>query len=107
MSEAVYERIRQNPAYHRLVNRRGRFARTLAAIVLLCFYGFVMVVAFNPAALGQPLSEGGMLTKGVLAVFSMFVMFWVLTAIYVRRANGEFDAITAAVIAKAEKETAK
>ena len=68
------------------------------------FYGFVMVVAFNPVSLGQPISEGSMLTVGVAVEFFMFVFFWVLTAVYVKRANGEFDALTQEIVKDAWKE---
>ena len=100
----MYERMRANPKFQELVSRRSRFAWTLAAIVLSMFYGFVMVVAFNPVSLGQPLSEGSMLTVGVAVEFFMFVFFWVLTAIYVKRANSEFDALTQEIVKEAWKE---
>ncbi len=104
MSSAMYERMRANPKFQELVARRGRFAWTLAIIVLTMFYGFVMVVAFNPTALGQPVSEGSMLTVGVAVEFFMFVFFWVTTAIYVKRANTEFDALTQEIVKEAWKE---
>jgi|JI8StandDraft_1071087.scaffolds.fasta_scaffold1253811_1 uncharacterized membrane protein (DUF485 family) len=104
MSSAMYERMRANPKFQDLVARRGRFAWTLAFIVLTMFYGFVMVVAFNPTALGQPVSEGSMLTVGVAVEFFMFVFFWVTTAIYVKRANTEFDALTQEIVKEAWKE---
>ncbi|UCV03540.1 DUF485 domain-containing protein [Dechloromonas denitrificans] len=104
MSSAMYERMRANPKFQDLVTRRGRFAWTLAFVVLTMFYGFVMVVAFNPAALGQPVSEGSMLTVGVAVEFFMFVFFWLLTAVYVRRANTEFDALTQEIVKEAWKE---
>lgn len=100
----MYERMRANPKFQDLVARRGRFAWTLAVIVLTMFYGFVMVVAFNPTALGQPVSEGSMLTVGVAVEFFMFVFFWVTTAIYVKRANTEFDALTQEIVKEAWKE---
>ncbi|HJV93667.1 MAG TPA: DUF485 domain-containing protein [Azonexus sp.] len=104
MSSAMYERMRANPKFQDLVSRRGRFAWILAFIVLTMFYGFVMVVAFNPASLGQPVSEGSMLTVGVTVEFFMFVFFWVLTAVYVKRANTEFDALTQEIVKEAWKE---
>ncbi|HXE41134.1 MAG TPA: DUF485 domain-containing protein [Azonexus sp.] len=104
MSSAMYERMRANPKFQDLVARRGRFAWTLAFVVLTMFYGFVMVVAFNPASLGQPVSEGSMLTVGVTVEFFMFVFFWVLTAVYVKRANTEFDALTQEIVKEAWKE---
>jgi len=65
MSSVMYERMRTNPKFQELVRRRGRFAWTLAVVVLTMFYGFVMLVAFSPASLGQPVAEGSMLTVGV------------------------------------------
>ena len=104
MSSAMYERMRANPKFQELVSRRGRFAWTLAFIVLSMFYGFVMVVAFNPAALGQPISEGSMVTVGVAIELFMFIFFWSLTAVYVKRANSEFDALTQEIVKEAWKE---
>jgi cation/acetate symporter len=101
MSSEMYERMRSNPKFHELVRRRGRFAWTLAVTVLAMFYGFVMVVAFRPTALAVPVAEGSRLTVGVLFVAFMFVFFWVLTAIYVRRANRQFDALTAEIVSEA------
>lgn len=58
MSTEMYQRMKANPKFQDLVARRSRFAWTLAFIVLTMFYGFVLVVAFNPTSLGQPLAEG-------------------------------------------------
>lgn len=104
MSSAMYERMRANPKFEELVSKRGRFAWTLAFVVLSMFYGFVMIVAFNPAALGQPVAEGSMLTVGVAVELFMFIFFWSLTAVYVKRANTEFDALTQEIVKEAWKE---
>ena len=104
MSSEMYEHMRNNPKFQKLVARRGRFAWTLAIIVLAMFYGFVMLVAFKPAVLGRPIFTGGMLTIGVAVELFMFIFFWVLTAVYVIRANGEFDELTQDLIKDAWKE---
>ena len=104
MSSAMYEHMRTNPKFQELVTRRGRFAWTLAIIVLTMFYGYVLTIAFNPTALGRPVAEGSMLTIGVAVELFMFIFFWVLTAFYVRRANSEFDAMTQDLIRDAWKD---
>jgi uncharacterized membrane protein (DUF485 family) len=104
MSSEMYEFMRANPKFQRLVARRGRFAWTLAFIVLGMFYGFVLVVAFWPALLGRPIMAGSMLTVGVAVELFMFIFFWVLTAVYVHRANGEFDQLTQEIVKEAWKE---
>lgn len=99
----MYERMRVNPKFQELVRKRSRFAWTLAAIVLTMFYGFVMMVAFSPASLGQPVSEGSMLTVGVAVEAFMFVFFWVLTVVYVQRANTEFDSLNQEIVKEAHR----
>jgi cation/acetate symporter len=101
MSSAVYARIRANPKFQQLVSTRGRFAWTLSILVLAVFYGFVMLVAFQPALLGRAVAEGSKLTVGYAIGLSIFVSFWILTALYVRRANGEFDALTTEIVKEA------
>ena len=101
---AVYARIRKNPRFAELVSKRQGFATLLSVIVLTIFYGFFMVVAFTPSVIGQRLSEGSYVTVGIAAELFMFIFFWVLTAVYVKRANGEFDDITTEIIRDAAKE---
>lgn len=104
MSSVMYERMRVNPKFQELVAKRGRFAWTLAFIVLTMFYGFVMIVAFAPTSLGQPIAEGSRWTIGVAVELFMFIFFWALTAVYVRRANTEFDTLSQEVVKAAWKE---
>jgi cation/acetate symporter len=96
--------MRANPKFQQLVTTRGRFAWTLAITVLVLFYGFVLTVAFSPATLGEAVSEGSMMTVGVAVELFMFIFFWILTAVYVRRANGEFDSLTQEIVKEAWKE---
>lgn len=106
MNQSLYAQIRANPKFQELVARRGRLAWTLSAIVLILFYGLVLIVAFKPALIGERVAEGSTLTVGVAAGLFMFAFFWLLTALYVRKANSEFDAITRDII-DATKETGK
>jgi len=76
----------------------------LASIVLILFYGFFMLVAFNPSLLGQKIAEGSMWPIGYTIELCLFVFFWLTTVVYVRRANGEFDDLTADLIKDAQKE---
>lgn len=105
MNASLYKAIRGNPKFQELVHRRGRFAWTLASVVLATFYGFVLVVAFMPDLLGLPLLEGSRVTYGYLLVLFMFVFFWILTALYVRRANREFDTLSQEAVDSALRES--
>jgi cation/acetate symporter len=100
----MYERMRVNPKFQELVRKRGSFAWTLATIVLVLFYGFFLLVAFSPGLLGQKIAEGSMWPIGYTIELCLFVFFWLLTVVYVRRANGEFDELTQQMIKEAQKE---
>jgi uncharacterized membrane protein (DUF485 family) len=91
MSQLIYARVRQNPKYQTLVKRRGRLAVILSAVVLVSYYSFMMVVAFAPGLLGQPLGEGLTLTVGVPIGAAIIVVSWLLTGVYSYFANGVFD----------------
>ena len=104
MSSQMYEKMRANPKFQELVTTRGRYAWTLSIVVLGLFYGFVLMVAFKPAVLGRAVGEGSMLTVGVAAELFLFILFWGLSALYVYRANTEFDELTEEVIKQASRE---
>ena len=93
MSSEMYARIRENPNFKTLVSQRERLAWTLTGIVLVLFFGLFMTVAFNPAVLAIRLGDS-FVTTGLLIGFLQFILFWVLTAVYVRRANADFDTMT-------------
>ncbi len=91
MSNSVYERVRANPKFQVLVQRRGRLALALSAIVLVAYYSFMMVVAFAPDLLRAPLGEGATLTVGVPVGAAIIIVSWLLTGVYSHFANGPFD----------------
>ncbi|MCB1505663.1 MAG: DUF485 domain-containing protein [Hyphomicrobiaceae bacterium] len=94
MTPKEMERIRSNPAYQELVSKRTRFGVTLSIIMLTIYFGFVLLVAFNKPLLATPLFADGVTTIGIpLGIFVIIAAF-ILTGIYVRRANSEFDALT-------------
>lgn len=99
MSSDVSRRIQRHPKFQELVQRRSSFSWLLSFVVLGLFYGFILLVAFNPALMAMRLGgEASVITFGPVAILSMFVLFWALTAVYVRRANGEFDDLTRELI---------
>jgi uncharacterized membrane protein (DUF485 family) len=54
------------------------------------YYAFILFIAFSPETLGASLS-GGMTTVGIPVGIAIIVFAFVLTGIYVKRANSEFD----------------
>lgn len=93
------EAIARDPRYRALLRRRGRFAATLSAIVLIVYFGFIGLVAFDKPLLAAPLA-GGATSIGIPIGLGIILLSILLTAIYVRRANGEFDAALAEIRAE-------
>lgn len=103
MSAAIYRKIRSNPKFAELVSRRGRFAWSMSALVMVIYFTFIMVVGFAPKLLSVPLGDGITTTWAIPVGVTIVVLFWIFTAMYVRRANAEFDAISDDIIKEAIK----
>lgn len=103
MSTDVYERIRHNPKFDELVAKRSHLAVTLSIIVLVIFYGFILVVAFKPALLATPLWQGSATTIAIPIGAGIIWFFWLLTGYYIHRANKDFDGINADIVKEAMK----
>jgi uncharacterized membrane protein (DUF485 family) len=91
-------KIANNPKYRELVQKRSSFAWLLTAIMLVIYYGFIFVIAYAPSFLGTPITEGGVTTIGLPIGVAVILSAIILTGIYVRRANGEFDDLTRQLI---------
>jgi uncharacterized membrane protein (DUF485 family) len=96
MEEDLVRRVKSDPNYHKLVTTRSRYGWTLAALVLIAYYGFTLLNAFAKSFMGSRVGEGTMSWGIPLGLF-VIVFTVAVTAIYVRRANREFDALTEAI----------
>lgn len=94
MESSLAKKIVANPKFKELVSKRTSFAWILSILMLVVYYGFILVVAFNKELLGTKLSETGVTTIGMPIGVAIIVFSFVITGIYVNKANGEFDALT-------------
>lgn len=88
--------IASNPKYQQLKARRSRLGWTLTVGMLIVYYGFILLVAFAKPFLSTRLGEG-VTTIGIPLGLAVIVFTIVITTIYVRRANSEFDALSDAI----------
>ena len=93
METDLARRIAANPKYQQLKARRSRFGWLLAILMLIVYYGFILLVAFDKPFLAQRLGAG-VTTIGMPIGFGVIVFTIVITGIYVRRANSEYDALS-------------
>ena len=93
MESNLVQRIAAHPSYQQLKARRTRFGWWLTAAMMVVYYGFILLVAFDKPLLASRLGEG-VTTLGMPIGLGVIVFTIVITGIYVRRANSEFDRLS-------------
>ncbi len=102
MQNDIYEKIRANPKYQQLKSTRNTYGWVMTILMLLVYYGYIALIAFNKAFLAQPLGATGVTTIGIPIGVGVILFTIVITGIYVRRANTEFDALKEEIIREAK-----
>lgn len=97
MSADRYEQVKQNPKFYQLVKQRSYWAWSLASVILTMYFSFILLIAFFPEWLGQSLF-GGVITVGIPIGVLIIVLAFILTGIYVHKANKDFDRINQEII---------
>ena len=85
--------ISQNPNFIKLVKIRSRYSWFLTSLMMLVYFGFIYLVAFHKDFLATPMASG-VTTLSIPIGLGVIVFTILLTAIYVRRANSQFDDLT-------------
>ena len=83
------EKLRQ------LDDARWRVATVLTATMMVLYFGFILLIAYNKPLLGRLVVPG--LSIGILSGALVIVAAWVLIWIYVRWANLHYDAAVNAI----------
>ena len=94
-------RVRNHPRYKDLVSRQRRFVACLTAATLVPYFTFILVAAFAPQLLATKLSTTSTITIGWPLGVAFILGAWLFTGVYILRANGEFDELTAEIRAGA------
>lgn len=90
-------RVEAHPAYQALKRKRNRLGWTLTVLMLVVYYGFIGLIAFDKEFLAQPIASG-VTSLGIPIAFGVIVFTIAITGLYVRRANGEYDRLTARIL---------
>ena len=98
MAGASIEKITRNPKYQELVQSRASLGWMLSIAMLVIYFGFILLVAFNKPFLGTPLAAGSVTTIGIVIGLAVIVSAFVLTGIYVSKANASYDALTKEIV---------
>jgi uncharacterized membrane protein (DUF485 family) len=93
----MYNAIRLNTRYmasgpvtlEAVAAARKRIAVALTTAMMVVYFGFILLVAFNKPLLGTIVTDG--LSLGILLGALVIVVAWVLTWVYVSWANRYYD----------------
>lgn len=89
--------IEQDPNYQELVRRRSSLGWTLSLIMLIIYFGFILLVAYAPKFLGTPIGAG-VTTIGIPIGLLVIVSAFLLTGIYVNKANSKYDPLIRQIV---------
>ena len=102
MSDPIVAKIEANPKYHELRRKRNTFGWTLTLLMLVVYFGYIALIAFDKPFLARPIGNG-VTTLGIPIGLGVIIFTIVITGIYVRRANSEYDRLTADILQEASK----
>lgn len=103
MSKEIYQRIRANPRFQSFVKKRNSFSIIMSILMIIAYYGYILLIAFDKPLLATKLSAGAVTSIGIPMGVGVIIFTIVITWIYVSRANTEFDAEADAIIREGQK----
>ncbi|HEY6898037.1 MAG TPA: DUF485 domain-containing protein [Rhodocyclaceae bacterium] len=103
MQEDLVKKLRSHPAFSQLKSKRATFGWILTVLMFIAYYGYILLIAYDPKLLAQKLAAGGVTSIGIPLGLGVIVFTIVITWVYVSRANSEFDALTETLAKEANK----
>jgi uncharacterized membrane protein (DUF485 family) len=82
-------KIQETEEFRKFVSKKWAVSLSLAFVMLVAYFGFILTVAFYKEVLATKISEG--LTLGLPVGLGIIILAWVLTGIYVGWANKQYD----------------
>jgi len=101
--EDIVERIQKNPKFMRFVSMRNRYSIIMTVLMMVVYFGYILLIASNKQFLASKIAAGAVTSVGIPLGTGVLVFTIVITAIYVRRANTEFDATKDAIVKEASR----
>jgi uncharacterized membrane protein (DUF485 family) len=84
-------RILASDDFKALVRKRNSVTLTLTAIMLIVYFGFILIIAFDKSLLAAKIGEH--VTIGLPIGIGIIIFAWLLTGIYTWWANNRYDRV--------------
>jgi uncharacterized membrane protein (DUF485 family) len=96
MATDLVSRVKRDPNYIELERQRNGLGKTLTILMLVIYFGFIIMVAFFKPFLA--IQVYGVITLAFPIGLFVIVSAIAITGYYVMRANNTFDALTKKVV---------
>ena len=97
MKNEYVEIIKHDPNYIELLRRRKRLTFVLSMAMLIVYFTFILIIAYEPELLATPISSESVISIGIPIGIFVIIFAFILTGIYTYKANREFDNLTAKI----------
>lgn len=102
MLDPTTAKILADPKFNEMVSVRNSYSWICTVLMLIAYFGFILTLAFDKAIFAQKIGDGVM-TLGVPVGLGVILFTIIITAVYVHKANTDFDALKEAVIKDVQK----
>jgi uncharacterized membrane protein (DUF485 family) len=94
------EIVQKLPEYAALTRARKRIVWPLSLATIVAYFALILMIAFNPVAVGAPIGEG-VTSIGMVLGLGTILFCMVITGIYVHYANTVLEPLERAIRQKA------
>ena len=96
MDNRHHDAIVARPEFQTFLRKRRALVWPLLLTIIGAYFAFILFIAFDPATLGMPIA-GSVISVGIVAGLGLILLTFMVTTIYVRRANRDFQPLIDAI----------
>lgn len=82
-------KVHDLPEFKSLVRRKWKVSLFLTFVMLVIYFGFILLIAFDKPFLARPIAPN--ITLGLPIGIGILIVAWILTGIYIFWANKNYD----------------
>lgn len=101
MNEKLHN-LKETEEYQELISSRSKSKWSLSFLMLVVYYGFIMVIAFVPDIFALKVGSG-YTSLGIVVGLAVIIFSFVITGLYVHKANRDFEPLTEKLHKKASE----
>lgn len=97
------EQIKNHPSFKEMERKKSRLGISFTIATLIMYFSYIIMIGVNPELFGTPVSASSVTTWGIYWGIFVILFSIIITAVYVYKANGEFDDLTKKMIDELNK----